>query len=408
MTRAVICLTKLALLVGVFALAGCDAKKSSNPLGPSVAGPIGGVALGAPPPLSPAHGTEVVNTEPLSLMIGRAESNSARPFWYVVELAADAAFSSKLYTNGRVIPAQEGPTSLVVDVSLQPQVTYYWRVRAEDGANSSAFSPTAHFDLVVPVVVEPPSPRRPAGGETTGSRRPDLVVDNGHVAGRTGPVEYIFVVALDQAFTQIVAHHATLRSEGATTSLRPDGDLPPSMLFFWRAYAFDGSVMSGPSVTQAFRTPAEATAPGTGTPGSPVPPPPPGGRTADPPPGGKLPLPNMFGVVQQVAAQYPDALRRSCQHAGGTWEFMDRVVNALRTHDTRWGYNWKRGQVGNPSLDAVAYHWGSGADEGSTSVYIIDVIVGHCGPDPSAGWGDVTDITLESGTIGRWTGRGRF
>ncbi len=116
----------------------------------------------------------------------------------------------------------------------------------------------------------------------------------------------------------------------------------------------------------------------------------------------------MYSVVAQVAAQYPQALRNSCQHAGGTWEFMDRVVNALRAHDTRWGYNWKRGNVGDPSLDVVDYNWGSGPDEGSTNVYIIDIIVGHCGGDPSPGWGDVTDVTLSSGTIGRWTGRGRF
>jgi hypothetical protein len=87
---------------------------------------------------------------------------------------------------------------------------------------------------------------------------------------------------------------------------------------------------------------------------------------------------------------------------------MDLVVDTLRQHDTRWGYNWKRGRVGDPSMDVVDYHWGAGPDEGSTQVYIIDIIGGHCGSSPSAGWGDVTDKTYSAGGVGRWTGRGRF
>jgi hypothetical protein len=87
---------------------------------------------------------------------------------------------------------------------------------------------------------------------------------------------------------------------------------------------------------------------------------------------------------------------------------MDRVVGRLRQHDTRWGYNWKRGRVGDPSYDVVDYHYSAGPDEGSTDVYIIDVIGGHCGPSPSPSWLDQTDATYQAGTIGRWTGRGRF
>jgi hypothetical protein len=87
---------------------------------------------------------------------------------------------------------------------------------------------------------------------------------------------------------------------------------------------------------------------------------------------------------------------------------MDQVVDTLRTYDTRWGYNGKRGNVGDPSKDVIAYHYGGGPDEGSTDVYIIDIIGGHCGPTPSVIWSDVTGVTLQSGNVGRWTGRGRF
>jgi hypothetical protein len=87
---------------------------------------------------------------------------------------------------------------------------------------------------------------------------------------------------------------------------------------------------------------------------------------------------------------------------------MDRAVDALRSHDTRWGYNGKRGNAHDPSMDVVDYNYGSDADEGTTNVYIIDVIGGHCGGNPTPAWNDVTQITVNSGTIGRWISRGRF
>ena len=52
----------------------------------------------------------------------------------------------------------------------------------------------------------------------------------------------------------------------------------------------------------------------------------------------------------------PDLVRRSCQEHGGTWEFMDYLVDKLREEDNRWGYNGKRGNVNDPSQDIVDYH----------------------------------------------------
>ncbi|HJN76533.1 MAG TPA: NBR1-Ig-like domain-containing protein [Myxococcota bacterium] len=122
----------------------------------------------------------------------------------------------------------------------------------------------------------------------------------------------------------------------------------------------------------------------------------------------KLPLPDMSHIVDEVAAEHPELLEGSCLDYGGGWGFMDEVVDRLRLVDERWGYNWKRGVVGDPSEDVVDYHWGSGTAEGSEEVYIIDIIVGHCGDGPEPGWLDQTQATADAGTIGLWTGRGRF
>jgi hypothetical protein len=121
-----------------------------------------------------------------------------------------------------------------------------------------------------------------------------------------------------------------------------------------------------------------------------------------------LPLPDMGHVVDEVAAERPDLLADSCLDFGGSNDFLDLVVDRLRGTDDRWGYNWKRGNTGDMSQDVVDYHWGHGTREGSEEVYIIDMIVGHCGDDPQPGWLDVTQSTADSGTLGRWTGNGRF
>jgi Bacterial Ig-like domain (group 2) len=128
-------------------------------------------------------------------------------------------------------------------------------------------------------------------------------------------------------------------------------------------------------------------------------------RTPDPPPGQRLPKPNEFGVVQQLFAERPDLVARSCQPESGgtgTWEFMEELVRRLRLKDTRWGFQSRRGVAGDVARDEVAYHWGPGPDEGSRDAYAWDVMGGHCGPNPTAAWIDVSDL----GTL--WVSRGLF
>ena len=119
----------------------------------------------------------------------------------------------------------------------------------------------------------------------------------------------------------------------------------------------------------------------------------------------RKPRPNDSGVVRAIASAFPAALQHSCQPEGGSWEFMDRTVDALRAVDGRYGYNCKRGNCGDPSLDVVSYFYApAGAGDSINNrreVYIFDLIGGHCGSAPSVIWNDVTDITNQSGTEGR-------
>lgn len=125
-----------------------------------------------------------------------------------------------------------------------------------------------------------------------------------------------------------------------------------------------------------------------------------GGRTPNPPAGQRLPLPNRSAVVDEVARAYPSDLRNSCVSAGGNNTWLYRLVQRLRQEDTRWGLNWKRGRVGDMSQDVITYNWGSQADEGTREIYVLDIIGGHCGNNPSPAWIDVTGV---GGADAIWT-----
>jgi hypothetical protein len=405
-TTIVVLLT-LATVSGV----ACEGRKSANPLSPDIAGPIPGVTITAPKPLEPLAGQQLVaDGNPQTLLIENAGSTGQRELFLQVQVASDANFEQVVHHAERVTPGPNGRTSYRLPEPLGIGRTYHWRARAGDGANTGPYSSPSHFAVIEPVRIDPPTPLEPLGNITT--NRPNFVVRNATVAGPAGDVIYRFEIgtAADQPPAAVIT---ATPGGGGTTTINL-GDLPWARTLYWRVYATDGSAQSPYSAIVSFRTPAApaptpvptpSPAPGTGSaplPGGG------GGRAPDPAPGQRLPLPNMFHVVQQVAAARPDLLRNSCQEHGGSWGFMDVLVDTLRTHDTRWGYNWKRGNVGDPSMDVIDYHYGAGRDEGSTEVYIIDVIGGHCGSSPSPVWNDVTDATRQGGAIGRWTGRGRF
>jgi hypothetical protein len=395
----------LAVLAVLMCVAGCEAAKSANPTAPSVAGPIAGVNITAPKPLEPYMGSTITfNGEPLTLLIENAGTSGARTLMLQLEVAADDQFRQIVHQDDKIALGSGGRTSYRMPAPLGAGFTYYWRTRAVDGANTGPYSPVYSFSVVEPVVIDAPVATAPSGTLTT--TKPEFKVSNGRISGTSGVV-YQFEVAKSADFTQMVAV-VTVPVNGSGTTTMTLGELPYKTTYYWRVRGSDGTKESNYSNTLQFTTMDVPAAPpgGGGVPaGVPTGP---GGRTPDPQ-GGRLPLPSYgFSVVQAVARANPGALQNSCQDSGGTWQFMDQVVDTLRTYDTRWGYNGKRGNANDPSKDVITYHYGPGPDANSTDVYIIDIIGGHCGANPTPVWNDVTDITVNSGTIGRWISRGRF
>jgi hypothetical protein len=249
-----------ALCVAVGALAACEQVKSSNPLSPDIAGPIAGVSISSPQLMTPAQGAQIALGQPVAVVVQNATTNGVRPLSYVFDLAADPAFQTILFTQAGIPPGSNGQTTVTVRVTLTPG-TYYWRVHAQDGANTGSSS-TSSFSVYVPVIIQPPVLVSPANGSSLTSATATLVVADSARSGPAGPISYIFQVATDLGFTNIVASSQVAETSGQT-SYAVGAALASSTQYYWRAQALDPSHTSPYSGTISFFTPAAVVAPPT-------------------------------------------------------------------------------------------------------------------------------------------------
>ena len=379
MRKSVISITKFAAVVAAaVAVSACEAEKSRNPLSPNVAGPIAGVSISPPTPVNPINGAEVLNTAPVRLVFNDGSTNGERPLFYVVELASDAAFTNKVFAQSKVTPGST-QTSIVVDAALTAERTYYWRAKADDGANKNRARPSPSSASSCQSSLRPRcrcrrsvawSPHRrdrcswsttlasraaPAAW-TTGWRFPSARRSRGSLSSRASSA----AAARRRAFRCRTCRRAccSLACRGVQRHNRgplvAHAELPDARCRCPSAW----------SVARAFAGPATTL----------------GRHRHQPAPRGPLPLPDMSAVVYQVAAQFTAAaLRNWCgdkRRSMGENRWRHRSPSGSTTH--RWGYNGKRGNMNDASQDVIDYHWGRGRDQGSPDVYALDIIVGHC------------------------------
>jgi hypothetical protein len=333
------------------ALAACGTEKSSNPLSPSVAGPIAGVTITAPKPLEPSNGAEIKTGTTVTLRLENASSNSQRPFWHQLEVATDSAFASKVVSADKINPGSDGRVSYTIAAGLTTGQVYYWRARAVDGANTGPYSATASFRVVDPVTIAAPGLVSPANGETLATTTPTLVARNTAVTGSAGAITLRFEVAADGGFTQMIAIWSTGRSGGDTTSVQGSA-LTAGQTYYWRVQATNGTITSAYSAPQSFKTPAPIVEPPpTGGGGGPTTPPPTGGGGGSWPHSGEE-------VVAWAIRTYPDRLAPTS--SGGrraNMEFLrDRMIEAGICGGMQLAWNLKRG---GPELSVDYFTWNS-------------------------------------------------
>lgn len=251
---------------------------------------------------------------------------------------------------------------------------------AVTGGTTTAAADGSTLKVSAPALVSP------IGGARIETRRPQL-----QWTASTG----LFAAASPSYEVEVSADGAVVYSAVVTgTSHEVGVDAAYNTTYTWRARARQDGAVGPWSAAASFLSPNQpAVTGGLITEGF---------RTPDPAPGTRLPLPNEIGTVSaQFNQNYGDWLN-SCQTTQGArgWVWLDKLVDTLRTKDLRWGYNGKRGNPNDPSHDVIDYHYGAGNSQFSTQVYIIDVMVGHCGSSPGPAWIDQTSVTVNSGTVG--------
>ena len=245
------------------ALAACEATKSENPLSPSVAGPIAGVEISPPRMIEPAQGAKYKESQqPIRLLIENAHSSGVRPLYYTFEVASDSEFQSKMFARSQVPPGGDGRTTVALD-RLELGRSYYWRARAEDGANTGPYV-TAQFEVLPRPSLGPPRLISPINNERTATRQPTLSASRPDRNAAVGSLVYEFHVATDSAFSQIVATNLTDETGDSTRFTTPT-PYAPDRQHYWRVRAADAETQGPWSETQGFITAAAAgPAPGPG------------------------------------------------------------------------------------------------------------------------------------------------
>jgi hypothetical protein len=266
----------LVVCLAAVPVAGCGVTKSANPLSPAVAGPIAGVSIGRPNPLEPGQDWQIfMRDQPVKLLFQNVTSTGVRPITYTVEIAGDSAFSSVVFKRTGVTPGSGETTTLQLPDALATGRTYWWHVRAEDGANSSEFSPTRSFVAVTPVNLGAPVAKSPSGVITT--MVPEFTIQAGSASGPINRIVYTVQVANDQAFASIAAIFVPDETKPETT-IAQNYQFLNDRTYYWRVQARDtgdSQALSPWSSTQIFTTMQPA----------PPPPPPSGGSGGTPPSG---------------------------------------------------------------------------------------------------------------------------
>jgi hypothetical protein len=231
------------------------------------------------------------------------------------------------------------------------------------------------------------------------SLTPTLLAQPGVGRFDTPAMPHRFEISVHDNFETLTqSGFGSLNSQGVMTYVVTT-PLAPGTKYFWRLRV-QVEDQPGPwSQLRGFTTTGQQAAP-----------PPPGGgaRTPNPGVGQQLPLPNMFSELLKFS-NTSDSCPGGVQYQNNPW--LDRVIDHFRTFDTRWGYNAKPTRTpaqngGRPVIaagDEAAYNFSAQADEGSTQVHLVDMLISHCGGSPSLGWRVFTGEEP-----GRWTGLGRF
>jgi hypothetical protein len=258
MKRAILCVASaVAVSIG---LGACSKDRKSDPLSPTDAGPAA-VVISAPKTIQPANGAKIGADKQLTFTVTAASSSGVRPVTYYIEIASDVEFKNIVLAKGGFEGGTGPQASFILSDRLVTDATYFWRVRADDGASSSAFSDPSQFTLFTPVVYQGPAAIAPINNTTVSDLRPKFSWNNAARIGTPDSVNYRIELSDTDSFAQSVSRIVPEHVSGQTGIESPQ-DLPASRQAYWRVQAFDSNNTGPWSQVHMFKTPAPASGPG--------------------------------------------------------------------------------------------------------------------------------------------------
>jgi hypothetical protein len=294
------------------------------------------LTITTPTPMQPAANRRLKDTEqPLLLKFGNPESNSVRPYTLSLQVAVDTAFSGVVFSQVGIKPGDNGVTQLLLPNKLQAGRVYFWRIRAEDGANESDWSAPSAFEVLQPIVIGVPNPLAPVGNVRVTTANPQLRVGNGVSTGPYGALQYNFQVSQSPAFTGLIANDWVPQGGGETAFTVPASPGPDIQLY-WRVRIADNEGNFGDwSRAETYRTPLASAPPGGG-----------GGGTGGGGNGASCAGSDGPTIVACIERKYPDRLAAgvSEHQRRENMEFLrDRIIEAGLCGGMDLGRNLKRG-----------------------------------------------------------------
>jgi hypothetical protein len=254
-----------------------------------------------------------------------------------------------VYSQSSIAPGVEGINKVILPAKLEPGRLYYWRTRADDGANASEWSAPVSFEILRPIVLGVPQPLSPVGNARVTTPTPELRVLNGVSTGPHAPLFYQFQASTSPAFVGLVGDGSVPQGVGNTVVTVPRSP-GVDMAVYWRVRITDGENVGQWSRTESYRTPLTA---------APAPPPGGGGGNAAGCASGSGPA-----IVACIEATYPSYTAAGVSHSQreANMAFLrDRVIEAGICGGLDVAWNKKRG-TGPHSIDAIAWRT-PGGDE---------------------------------------------
>ena len=209
-------------------------------------------APGAPDALAPANEAEFVEGSSMSLEARAVTDADGDAVTYTFAVSTDATFATIVTTSAaRAVP-------LFTIGSALPVGSYFWRVTASDGTLSTTGT-VGNFDIVaVETNVAPSAPGVVSPGNTTiesASATLTILSPSDGSLLLTGPsaftvanavdaegdvLSYVFTVATDAAFANVVASGIVSEGTSTTTFTSTPATFTKGTTYFWRVEASDG------------------------------------------------------------------------------------------------------------------------------------------------------------------------